>query len=231
MLVRENGGSRGARPPPVDPECSSTTCPSCVGLPVHEQYACAEGFREAVFAPGDVVTSRGRSRLLTSSRRARASAPCVCRARASSSPWRSTARGATSGSWSSSGTCAGAGGRQKKSERSAAEGCLTAGERRRHAARDGRRRLFDARPSRVRGSRSSWWRARSSGGAWCERRGPTSTAFIRGVRLVIVRSPSSGKVSFALKIFQRRLFHVMCSEVSRVSFRGRRASSACTTSS
>ena len=29
------------------------------GLPVHEQYACAEGFREAVFAPGDVVMRQG----------------------------------------------------------------------------------------------------------------------------------------------------------------------------
>ena len=28
-------------------------------LPVHEQYACAEGFREAVFAPGDVVMRQG----------------------------------------------------------------------------------------------------------------------------------------------------------------------------
>jgi CRP-like cAMP-binding protein len=29
------------------------------GLPVHEQYACAEGFREAVFRPGDVVARQG----------------------------------------------------------------------------------------------------------------------------------------------------------------------------
>ena len=29
------------------------------GLPVHEQYACAEGFREALFAPGDVVIRQG----------------------------------------------------------------------------------------------------------------------------------------------------------------------------